>query len=798
MLRVLVLLLLVIPWNPSIAETVKPNILIDATEPPVLPAHIIAVGIPGAGAVAPVGSFHPGGPIRDKPAFATFTENGHVLDPKRILVAGSSNFGAPRALKDQPEGSILSLDPEGATIVVPREFAAAGGQATAQKGRVALFTAQSPAFLNSVHTPGAISAMFPTVSNPLSISINNGFGRLWFANAPNGASGIGAESIADASGEPLADAPSKLAGGVFAGALTGRPRQIVPGSLAVGAVANALLGMSPDGSKRAVFAVLTADGSLVQAHTERNVDGLAPAGTVSALPILASADDHALVTRAGMAFNWVPDRILYVTDPVKNAIVALKLDTGDDVFRLSEIRTILRPEFATPVDITPVISEVASPAFSSNTTLAGGSDLYVANRGNGTLVRMRQDGTVVAVRRIGLPDGSVLGGTRLNGITVSPDAQRIFVTVSGALPGFEDAPGAVIEVAAFGPRHSAAAAPASSIVRPMAAADVARGETFFRLEFSPEQGLGPLYNARSCIECHQSPRAGGMGRDGLAVVNRVGRIDGRTFDPLVGSGGPVARAHSIHEIGAACPLAAGLPIAANLISIRNAPPLFGLGAIDRISDAVIRAGATRNRAIAGRPQIVTDANGRERVGRYGWKADVAELNQFVAEAFRNELGITSALAPHDLIELHSDCGTERLKDDGSLVGSVTAYVASLAPPPGRREGDSVGEALFAHAGCEECHTPILDNVPLHSDLLLHDMGPTLDDGVVQGAARGRDWRTTPLWGLSMRKRFLHDGRANNVRQAILAHDGEGAAAATTFRLMPKDDQKRLLVFLATL
>ena len=93
---------------------------------------MIAVGIPGAAAVAPVGTFHPGGPIRDKPEFAAFTEPGRILDPRRVLVTSTSNFGAMRANPGDPEGSVLSIDPDGEMLVVPTGFAAAGNQATAK------------------------------------------------------------------------------------------------------------------------------------------------------------------------------------------------------------------------------------------------------------------------------------------------------------------------------------------------------------------------------------------------------------------------------------------------------------------------------------------------------------------------------------------------------------------------------------------------------------------------------------------------------------------------------------------
>ena len=99
-----------------------------------------------------------------------------------------------------------------------------------------------------------------------------------------------------------------------------------------------------------------------------------------------------------------------------------------------------------PVDLAPVVPEVVNPAFSSNTTLAGASDLYVANRGDGTIVRLRQDGSVVAARRIAIAGGVPLGAGQLNGIAVSPDAQRIWVTVSGALPEYADLPGMLLEI----------------------------------------------------------------------------------------------------------------------------------------------------------------------------------------------------------------------------------------------------------------------------------------------------------------------------------------------------------------
>ncbi len=774
------------------------NLVAVSKDVPALAARVVAVGIRGAGGVAPVGFFHHGGPIHDKPEFAEFTKPGRVLDATRVLVTSNSNFGAPRALKDSPEGSVLSIDPGGPTIVVPAGFAAAGNQASALNGRVQLFTAQSQAFLNSIRTPGAASAAFPTVSNPLGISINNAFGRLWFANAPGGAQGIGTESIADPSGEPLAGSPSELLGGVFAGALTNRPQQIIPGTLNTGAVATALLGASPDGSKRAVFAVLTADGALAQAHTEFALDGLAPAGTVA--PILLGGEAPSRATRAGMIFNWVPNKVLFVTEAARNAITALTLTTDDKVFRVQSSRRFTPRELDVPIDLAPVVPEVVNPGFSSNTTLAGNSDIYVANRGNGTIVRMRQDGTVVAVRRVTLPGGRDLGPDRLNGIAVSADAQTIWVTISGALSDYPDAPGALLALSAFGSGQTALKGPNSGDM-------VVQGARLFRTEFKPEQGLGPLYNERSCVACHSKPSAGGSAHDGLGIVRRIGRFDGRSFDPLVGRGGPVTRERTVAELGVPCTLTAGPPPDANLISVRISTPLYGLGMIDTIPDEVIRAGAAAQQGpVKGRVNVARDAQGRERVGRFGWKADVPTLEQSVAGAFRNELGITNPIAPTDLVPAGADCGRTgnvATEDDGSMLGAVVAYVSSLLPPQaGTGPQHLTGERLFSETGCAMCHTPALQagdaRVPLYSDLLLHDLGPALNDGVVQGQAKAADWRTSPLWGLSKRVRFLHDGRATSIREATLLHDGEAAPAVKNFRQLAPDEQTALLAFLSAL
>ncbi len=148
-----------------------------------------------------------------------------------------------------------------------------------------------------------------------------------------------------------------------------------------------------------------------------------------------------------MIFNWVPERFLYVSDPANDAILQLHLDDDFEVFSVTETRRLESPYFSAPVDLAPAVPEIANPAFSSNTTLAGGADLYVANRGTGTIVRIRQDGRIVAVAQIELPGEGVIGPGRVNGIAVSPDARRIWVSLTGPA---DPQSGSVIEIPAFG------------------------------------------------------------------------------------------------------------------------------------------------------------------------------------------------------------------------------------------------------------------------------------------------------------------------------------------------------------
>jgi hypothetical protein len=423
-------------------------------------ARIVAVGIPGASAVAQVGTFLNvapplacANPIPTK--FPTFIRAGAVLDPKRILIGSRSNFGAPLAVGAGQEGAFLSIDPSGSQVLhVPPDFAQSGVQASALGGAVQMFSANSPHWYNGVNNSAANTALYTGVSNPLGLSNNNAFGRLWPANAPFGLEGIGSSSILDPTGLPLAGPPNPAIGGVYVGSLTNRnivavpaQPQVIPGSLSTGAVGTALLGPSPDGTCKAVFAVVTADGAIVQEHTLKGLDGIAPAGTIR--PLIRpdeeavwnasfESENERLEPRFGVLMNPYATppgvvRQLFVSEPFTDTIAVVDLvvfgAAPNQVFGLGEIHRISSDSLRFPVDLAAVQRDADNVSWASNSTLDAGSDLYVANRGDNSIARMRQDGSVVAIRRVTL-DGGPLDEVRLNGITTSTDGSTIYVTVA--------------------------------------------------------------------------------------------------------------------------------------------------------------------------------------------------------------------------------------------------------------------------------------------------------------------------------------------------------------------------------
>lgn len=297
------------------------------------------------------------------------------------------------------------------------------------------------------------------MSNPLGLSNNNAFGRLWPANAPFGDTGIGSSSILDPDGRPLKGAPSSVIGGVYVGDLTNRDKvqvpqhpQVIAGSLSKGAVGTAFLGPSPDGTCRAVFAVVTADGAIVQEHTQKGLDGIAPKGTVK--PLLGRSWDppnQRVEPRLGVLMNpytatqfaaWQ----LFVTEPFNNTIAVINLvvfgTAPDQVFGLrpptsSSVSRISSPSLKLPVDLAPVKRDADSITWASNTT----SD----ETSTSSSPIARQDGTVVGIRRVTI-DSIPLNNFAINGIATSVDGSKIYVTFTTPT----NLQGGLLEVPAFG------------------------------------------------------------------------------------------------------------------------------------------------------------------------------------------------------------------------------------------------------------------------------------------------------------------------------------------------------------
>ena len=269
-----------------------------------------------------------------------------------------------------------------------------------------------------------------------------------------------------------------------------------------------------------------------------------------------------------------------------------------------------------------------------------------------------------------------------------------------------------------------------------------------------------------------------------------------------------------------------VPPEANVVARRRTTPLFGLGLVDAVPDSTLVALAGFEAifypATSGQPSHLINAdNGEPAIGRFGWKAQVPTLHVFSGDAYLNEMGVTN---PSFMAEScpQGDCSTADghplscnpfpgLNDEGDDVDHFTDFMQLLAPPPRGPVGPTeiVGETVFNAIGCAQCHTktlttgssPIaaLDHVDFQpfSDFLLHDMG-SLGDGITQNEATGRLMRTQPLWGLRAQTRFLHDGRALTISDAIKAHAGQGAMAGEAFEALDPISRAALLDFLNSL
>jgi CxxC motif-containing protein (DUF1111 family) len=342
-----------------------------------------------------------------------------------------------------------------------------------------------------------------------------------------------------------------------------------------------------------------------------------------------------------------------------------------------------------------------------------------------------------------------------------------------------------------------------------------RGRAVFDSVFTAANGLGPLFNAPSCGECHEAPVPGGSG-DEVEEHATASGADG-ACDPLVEFGGFVFQQHATPALTAALGIdREPLPAQATTVGHRTTPVLFGRGLLDAVPDSVILAYADpddRNHdGISGRANRFFDG----RLGRFGRKALVPTLREFNDGAFVIEMGVTNPAVPTEetvggrpLPAGVDPAPDPELTEEAAELADT--FVRLLAPPTPLKASRAArrGRGLFSRIGCSACHMPTLvtgeapiaalrhKKVAAYTDLLLHDLGPTLGD-ICLGLATPTEFRTEPLLGLRSAQSFLHDGRAATPEAAIELHGGEATAARDRFTALSAYDRAALIAFLRTL
>jgi CxxC motif-containing protein (DUF1111 family) len=326
-----------------------------------------------------------------------------------------------------------------------------------------------------------------------------------------------------------------------------------------------------------------------------------------------------------------------------------------------------------------------------------------------------------------------------------------------------------------------------------------RGFSLFVKNWSVREGLGPNVNAHSCVACHRIPTPGGSGTGHETLVVRSPDF----VDP---AGGSVFPRFMVRDDGSL--QERSLP---QRITIRRTQGLFGLGLLEAVPVSVLLEYADANDAdddgISGRLVRVG-----EEFGRFGWKGNVPTIEAFVQDAFAVEMGLRSKMRADEIVALGS---TARNSASVEVTPTQTRLVSQFirflgAPRPTVEHRPSRGRELFDRIDCAKCHRPSLEtgmapapfgNQKLFAftDLLLHDMGPELGDGLEEDGVSGQEFRTPPLWGIaSTGPPYLHDGRAMTMYDAIIAHGGEAKTSARKFKMLSEEEQASLLRFLNSL
>ncbi len=339
------------------------------------------------------------------------------------------------------------------------------------------------------------------------------------------------------------------------------------------------------------------------------------------------------------------------------------------------------------------------------------------------------------------------------------------------------------------------------------------GKAVFNTVFTPETGLGPLFNNRSCAACHSSPVPGGAG---IQIETHATTWSGgacEEFEDI--NGGSVVQDSVTPLLYQALGITREpMPPLATASGKRSTGDLFGFGLLEQIPEAAILRRADpddRDRdGISGRPNRTAEGV----LGRFGRKAQAPDLEDFVIDAFVYEQGVTSVDEEEQtIVGTALPDGVDPMTDpeitDEQLHATV-AFVRLLAPPAARlTRSDERGQRLFGEIGCAGCHTPafITQSGPSqalsrrvirpYTDLLLHDMGRSRAD-ICKGQATPSEFRTEPLMGLRFSKVYLHDGSARTIRQAIEMHGGEAERAKYRFARLGPREKEAVLSFLGKL
>jgi CxxC motif-containing protein (DUF1111 family) len=379
------------------------------------------------------------------------------------------------------------------------------------------------------------------------------------------------------------------------------------------------------------------------------------------------------------------------------------------------------------------------------------------------------------------------------------------------------------------PDNEALAGPIEDLSGAQLASHLVGDELFARV-FSPADGLGPLFVAASCEGCHIGD---GKGHE-VTTLTRFGRFEAGLFSAMRAQGGPQLQHRAIDGYQAET-----IPPEATGVTQLMPPAVTGLGYLEAVSDQALLALADPTDAdgdgISGVPNWIeapdfpleladrVELDGRF-IGRFGKKAGALNLLHQTANAYLQDMGITTDLNLVELANQSVGIGSGDLVADPEVgtseLASVVFYLRTLKVPPRREQSNSEvldGERAFEAIGCAACHVATLttgesdiaalSRMEIHpyTDLLMHDMGGGLDDGYTEGAALTSEWRTAPLWGIGLAAdsqggsaQFLHDGRASTLREAILLHGGEASASASAFESLSNTEADRLIKFLESL